>query len=115
MPADIAEATVNILLGENHENKEYNISNTHSIYSRGCRLALCYIRKNHFLCMPSIEGYKNTLAGSATPEMVADMLAGFSKGIVQGELVAGNIDLSELFGREAVSYMDFLKGFFAQK
>lgn len=114
--SDIAEATANILLGDNHENKEYNISNTHSLSFQEVADQLSVISgKTIAYVSPTVEVYKSTLVGAGAPEMVANMLAGFAMGAVQGEFLAGNSDLPELLGREAVSYKDFISGLYAQK
>lgn len=114
--SDMAEAIANILLDNNHENREYNISNEHSLTFSEIAAHLSTITgKTINYVSPSVEVYKSTLAGAGVPEMVIDMLAGFAVGIDKGELVAGETDLPNLLGREAVSYKEFLNSVYAQK
>lgn len=116
MRSDMAEATANILMGDNHENKDYNISNPHSLSFQEVAVQLSVISgKTVPYTSPTVEEYKNTLVGAGAPAEVADMLAGFAQGIAQGELVAGDTDLPALLGREAVSYKEFLNSLYAQK
>ena len=114
--SDIAEATANILLGDNHENKEYNISNPHSLTFREIAEHLSTIAgKTINYISPSVEAYKSTLVGAGVPEMFVNMLAGFAVGIEKGELVSGETDLPDLLGREAVSYKEYLDSLYTQK
>lgn len=113
--ADIAEATANILLSDNHENKAYNISNPHSLSFQEVANHLSEIAgKAINYISPTVDVYKSTLVDAGAPEMVADMLAGFALGAVQGELVAGDSDLVQLLGREPVNYKTFLNTLYAQ-
>ncbi|SHK50181.1 NAD(P)H dehydrogenase (quinone) [Reichenbachiella agariperforans] len=114
--SDIAEATANILMGDDHEDKVYNISNSHSLSFREVAEHLSIIAGkpvNYF--SPGVEEYKSALTGAGAPQMVADMLAGFAAGIAQGELIAGDTDLPTLLGREAVSYKAYLSDLYAKK
>lgn len=114
--SDIAEATANVLMSDNHENKAYNISNAQSFSFSDVAEQLSAISgKSINYISPSVEEYKNVLTGAGAPQMVADMLADFAVGIAQGELVAGDTDLPNLLGREAVSYKEYLSGLYAQK
>ncbi|MFI1772734.1 SDR family oxidoreductase [Thalassobellus citreus] len=114
--SDIAEAIANALLSDTHENKEYNISNLHSMsFSEVADHLSTIAGKPINYISPSVEDYKNALVGAGAPEMVVNMLAGFAIGIEKGELVTGQSDLPELLGREAASYKDFLNGLYAKK
>ncbi len=114
MRSDMAETIANILILDNFENKEYNISNPHSLSFYEVAEHLSFIAEKEVKYIsPSIETYKSTLIGFGVPAFAVDMLAGFAEGAVQGELVAGDSDLPTLLGREAVSYKDFLNQMFA--
>lgn len=114
--SDMAEATANILQGGEHENKEYNISNPHSLSFGEVAQHLSEISgKTINYISPSFETYKTTLVGAGVPEMAVNMLGGFALGAEKGELVAGNSDLPALLGRDAVTYKEFLNGLYAAK
>ncbi len=114
--SDMAEATANILLGDNHENKEYNISNPYSLSFIEIAEHLSVIADKHVnYFSPTVELYKSILTGSGVPEFVADFLAGFAQGIAAGEFVAADTDLPRLLGREAVGYKEFLNSLYATK
>lgn len=114
LKSDIAEATAIILIKDRFENKEYNISNSHSMSFQEVANHLSEISgKEVAYISPDVATYKNTLVNAGVPAFAADMLAGFAEGAKAGELEAGNTDLPALLGREPVSYKQFLNGMFA--
>jgi NAD(P)H dehydrogenase (quinone) len=112
--ADMAEATANLLMSSDYENKEYTISNPHSLsFSEVAEYLSDLGGKPVVYISPDVETYKNILTGAGVPQMAVDMLAGFAVGAAKGELVAGDSDLPKLLGRDAVSYKDYLNGVYA--
>lgn len=111
--SDIAEATANILIKDGFENKEYNISNSHSMSFQEVANHLSEISgKEVAYTSPDVASYKSILVNAGVPAFAADMLAGFAEGANAGELEAGNSDLPVLLGREPIGYKQFLNGLF---
>lgn len=114
--SDMAEATANILLSENHANKEYNISSPYSLsFSEIAEHLSAISGKEIHYVSPTADAYKSILTGAGVPAFVADFLAGFALGIAAGEFVAADTDLPTLLGREAVGYKEYLNSLYAQK
>ncbi len=114
--SDMAEATANILMSENHENKEYNLSNSAN-FSFGMvadHLSDLFGKKVNYV-NPNADVYKETMLNAGAAPMVVEMLAGFAQGAAQGEFEAGKSDLAKLLGRDAVTYKEFLNGMYATR
>lgn len=114
--SDLAEATANVLIGEHHENKEYNFSSAHSLtfFEVADYLSSVAGKPVNYIS-PSIDEYKGALTAAGVPEMAVGMMSFFAIAIAQDELVAGDTDLPRLLGREAVNFKDFLNGMYAQQ
>ncbi|MVT06732.1 SDR family oxidoreductase [Chitinophaga tropicalis] len=106
---DMAEATANILAGQGHENKEYNLSNTENISFQDVADILNAITgKTISYLNPDSTTYQKALAEAEVPAEYIGFFAGFAEAIKQGEFASGNTDLEKLLGRKPTSAKEFL-------
>ena len=107
---DMAEAGAQVLAGEGHENKEYEISNTESVsYGDIARVLSELSGKEIKYISPSQEVFKAELTKLGVPEMYIGVNAGFAEAIRQGEFDFPSTDLEKLLGRKPTSLKVFLK------
>jgi NAD(P)H dehydrogenase (quinone) len=107
--ADMAEAAANVLMGDGHEYKTYNISNPLSVSFGEIAKLLSEISGkviNHH--NSDSKAYIDTLTGAGVPQAYALMLAGFAEAAKQGEFVSGETDLRKMLGREPFAVKQFL-------
>lgn len=106
---DMAEATANILMGEGHENKVYNFSNSENVSIGEMAANLSEIvGKEIPYNSPSTEVYLETLSNANVPADYAGMFSGFSVAIKQGEFTIENSDLENILGRKPMTVKQFL-------
>ena len=107
---DMAEAGAQVLAGEGHENKTYEISNTESVsYGEIASVLSELSGKEIQYISPSQEDFKAELAKLGVPEMYIGVNAGFAEAIRQGEFDFPSTDLEKLLGRKPTSLKAFLK------
>jgi NAD(P)H dehydrogenase (quinone) len=107
---DMAEAGAQVLAGEGHENKVYEISNTESVsYTEIAGILSELSGKEIQYVSPSQEDFKAELTKLGVPEMYIGVNAGFAEAIRQGEFDFPSTDLEKLLGRKPASLKAFLK------
>jgi NAD(P)H dehydrogenase (quinone) len=107
---DMAEAGAQVLAGEGHENKAYEISNTESVsYGEIADILSELSGKEIKYTSPSQEDFKAALARQGIPPMYIGVNAGFAEAIWQGEFDFPATDLEKLLGRKPTSVKTFLK------
>lgn len=107
--ADMAEAAANVLMGDEHEYKTYNISNPQSVSFGEIAKLLSEISGkviNHH--NSDSKTYIDTLTSAGVPQAYALMLAAFAEAAKQGEFVSGETDLRKMLGREPIAVKQFL-------
>lgn len=112
--SDMAEAGAILLLGNEHENKSYNIAGSELISYHDVANFLSEITgKTIAYVSPSAEEFRNTLLKSGVPEMYVNLFAGFAEAIRVGEFAAADPTLEKIVGRKPVSVKAFLAGVYA--
>lgn len=106
---DMAEATANILTGQGHENKEYNLSNTENISFQDVADMLSAITgKTISYLNPDSATYQKALAEAEVPAEYIGFFAGFAEAAKQGEFTSSYTDLEKLLGRKPTSAKEYL-------
>lgn len=107
---EMAEAAANVLLSNDHVNKEYNISNTSSwTFQQVAETISKASGKQIGYISPSQTEYKTALTHAGVPELYTNMFAGFAEAIRIGEFdTATNTELEKLLGRKPTSLEDYL-------
>ena len=97
---DFAEAAVEVLTGEGHEGKVYELAGDEPFGYADLAAALTAASGTPvtYRDLP-VEQYRKVLAGAGLPEPVAAMLADADRGIADGELASDSGDLRRLLGR----------------
>jgi NAD(P)H dehydrogenase (quinone) len=107
---DLAEAVANVLVSENNESKEYQMSNVENYSIKSSADILSKITNTTVnYTNPSPEVYSDVLTKAGVPGEYVGMFVGFGAAIEQGEFYADSTDLENLLGRKPVSLEDFLK------
>lgn len=107
--AEQAEAGVNILLGQGHENKEYVLAGTEtSSYSDVAHAISGVTNTPVTYYSPSLEEFTQALTQANVPDMYIGLFAGFSTAILQGEFAKTSGDLEQLLGRKPSTLNDFI-------
>lgn len=97
---DFAEAAVEVLTGEGHEGKVYELAGDEPFTYADLAAAVTAASGTPVTYQDLPVGqYRQILVGAGLPEPVAAMLADADRGIADGELASGSGDLSRLIGR----------------
>lgn len=108
--SEMAEAAVEVLVGEGHAGKTYNFTNTNA-YSYGEmaeHISALSGTKVEYIS-PAPDAYAQTLAGFGVPAEVVGLFTGFAIAQAQHELDHTSTDLEQLLGRQPTQIPDFLK------
>jgi NAD(P)H dehydrogenase (quinone) len=107
--SDMAEAAANILLGNGHENKEYELSNTENSSFQDIADVLSSLAgKTISYFSPDSETYRKNLLDAGVPTEYVGIFGGFAEAMKQGEFTSTNRDLEALLGRKPTSAKEFL-------
>lgn len=113
---DMAEAAANVLTSQEHENKEYSLSNTENISLQEIAQYLTDIAgKPINYVSPPEDVYVATLTQAGVPAEYIGMFAGFAGAIRQGEFTAEKTDLENLLGRKPTTAKAFFSVVYASK
>lgn len=106
---DIAEAAANILAGEGHENKIYEISNTESYSYQDVADLLSEIsgKTVPYNDVP-VTDFSKALTEAGVPEHLIGFTIGFATATKDGDFDIPNTHLEELLGRKPTSLKQFL-------
>ena len=111
---DLAEAAVNILIGNGHENKEYVLTNVDNYSFDDVAKILSEISgKKVQYTSPSKEVYKETVLNAGVPAEYADIITDFCESIKQGEFYTTKTDIQNILGRKPMSLGEYLKSVYS--
>jgi NAD(P)H dehydrogenase (quinone) len=107
---EMAEAAANILTGEGHENKIYEIGSEEAVSLGDVAEVLSELagRKIDYLDIP-LDAFKAELVKNQTPAPLVEMFAGIAEAIKHGELDYKSADLKNLLGRKPSGLKEFLR------
>lgn len=106
---DMAAAIANILSSEGHEQKEYSITNTEAYSMQEIADAIGNITNTPVKYVNlSTEEYMNGALANGAPKEIAQMVAGFSEAMAQGEFERTSNDLEQLLGRKPTTISEYL-------
>lgn len=106
---NMAEAIANILSSEGHEQKEYSITNAEAYSMQDIADTISNITNTPIKYVsPSTEEYVNGAIANGAPEEIAQMVAGFSAAIAQGEFEHTSNQLEQLLGRKPTTLSEYL-------
>ena len=101
---EMAEAAANVLAGEGHENKVYNISNTENYSMKDMATILSEVSGKHVRYVsPTREEFQETLSKAGVPEQLVNVTIMFCEAIKQGEFETSHTDMEKLLGRKPLS------------
>ncbi|HWK07337.1 MAG TPA: SDR family oxidoreductase [Puia sp.] len=108
--SDMAEAAANILTGQGHENKEYEISGNQAwSYPEIAKIISEITGKSITYVSPTQEVFKQELTKAGVPDHYIGLFGGFGEGIRQGEFDLTDPTLEKLLGRQPTSLREYLK------
>lgn len=106
---DMAAAIANILSSEGHEQKEYSITNTEAYSMQDVADTISNITNTPVKYVNlSTEEYMNGAIANGAPKEIAQMVAGFSEAMAQGEFERTSNDLEQLLGRKPTTISEYL-------
>lgn len=114
--SEMAEVAANILITNNHENKEYYISGSTPVSFEQIAGILSEITSKAInYNSTDYQDYVETIVGTGIPKEYAKMFGGFAEAIRQGELNPDNSDIVRLLGREPVPVKDYLSNVYSRQ
>jgi NAD(P)H dehydrogenase (quinone) len=112
--AELAEAAAAVVLGQGHENRVYNFSNSTSFSYHDVADAIHAITgKEIGYTSPTAGEYVDTLRKYQVPEEYIGVFTGFAVAQDQGELEDTGNKLEELLGRKPTVRRSLLSGVYA--
>jgi NAD(P)H dehydrogenase (quinone) len=106
---ELAEAAVNILTSQGHENKIYPLVNEESLSFQDIADSISKISKKDITYQsPSQEQFEKVLGKNGVPQEFIGMLSAFSVAQAKGELDIQDHTLQELLGRKPTSIKEYL-------
>jgi len=107
--SEMAEATANILVRDNHVGKVYRFTNSESFsYHEVAQILGDISKKDIKYISPTVEDFSSTLKGFGVPDSIIGLTAGFAIAQAQGELEEVGSDLENLLGRKPTTVKAFL-------
>jgi len=107
---EMAEVAANVVAGEGHENKEYNVSNTRNYSMNDLASILSDISGREVKYnSPSVDEYKTTTNKAGVPDEAVKFTVMFCEAIKQGEFETSHSDMSTLLGRKPMSMKEFFQ------
>lgn len=107
---DLTEAAVNVLLGEGHENNEYELSSDTSYSFSDIADILSRLSGKQVVYTDApVEVYIDAVTKAGVPMEYAQFFAGFSTAIKAGEFDHVSPTMEKLLGRKPVSMTEYLK------
>ena len=110
--ADLAEATANVLAGNGHENKTYELGGENLTQADFVAVLNEVTGEDIQVMHVDDEAFAETLK-EKVPEQLASMLAMTQIGIREGKSVNNSTDLEMLLGRKPMTVKDILQPLFA--
>ena len=111
---DMAEATANILMGENHGDKSYFMVNIHSysFYEIASILSEITGKQIKYFC-PGVEEYSKTLSKAGVSKEIIAGILGWAGGMRQGCFESEYSDMEMLLGRKPADLKTILTPFYS--
>ncbi len=114
--ADLAEAGVEVLTGEGHENRSYELTGPEAISYADIAATLSAITgKQISHVSPTSEEFTAALTKAGVPSEYIGIFAGFSGAAKEGEFANVSADLEKLTGRKGGSVAEYLKAVYNTK
>jgi NAD(P)H dehydrogenase (quinone) len=111
--ADMGEAIANVLAGDGHDNKIYDISGEQSYSFTDIAKDLSAITgKTVSYKNPDVNEFMSSLKKAGTPDMVVNVLVAFAMGIKGGHFDVKTSDLKDLLGRKPTTVREYLQATF---
>lgn len=111
--SEMGEAAANVLTGEGHENKTYEITGSEAVSMSEIAGYLTELSgKNVGYFSPEPSAFETQLQQFGVPDYIIGMSIGFGTDIKNGKLAASSTDLERLLGRKPTSVKDALKAIY---
>lgn len=110
---NMAEAAANVLAGNGHENKEYDITGLEAIsYADVAALLSEIFGKTISYTDAPLDVYVGVLKGAGVPDVFVEMLSGFATAIKNNELDVVSSDLESLLGKKPTTVAAYLRSLY---
>lgn len=107
---DMAEVAAKIILSDDHNNKEYDITNEEAVSFSDIASYLSEIKgKTVNYISPSIDEFNQTLKSKGVSVDAISSVESFALAIKQGEFDKTSNDIHNLIGRKPVRVMDYIQ------
>lgn len=114
--SELAEATAQVLISDNHEGKSYDFTNVQAFSYHDVATVLSEISgKTINYVSPTAEEFAETLGGYGVPQEIIGITSSFAVGQAQGELDVVSKDLEHLLGRKPTDIKTYLKQVYKSK
>lgn len=106
---DMAEATAEVLIGDNHKNKVYVFCNTENVtFSQIAEIFSGIFGKTVPYTSPDKEVYIETHSKMGFPKEMSAMFVAFAQAMKEGEFEVTNTDMEKILGRKPISVKEYL-------
>lgn len=113
---EMAEAAANIINSSNHQNKEYDFTNSESVSYQDIAQIISEVSgKSISYISPSVEEYTQTLLNYGLPAEAIGIFSSFAVGQASGELDNVSKDLENILGRKPESVRNYLSKLYMLK
>ncbi len=106
---ELAEAAINVLTTEGHENKTYNLTNNASVdFEKIARYISEALGREVGYNSPDVEKFKATLEKAGVPDMYIGMFVMWGTAVAEGMMDAEDTTLESLLGRKPTTVKQFI-------
>ena len=106
---ELAEAAINVLTSEGHENKTYNLTNNTSVgFEEIAKYISEALGKEVSYKSPDVERFKAIMEKAGVPDMYIGMFVMWGTAVAEGMMDVEDITLESLLGRKPASVKQFI-------
>lgn len=106
---ELAEAAINVLTSEGHENKTYNLTNNISVgFEEIAKYISEALGKEVSYDSPDVERFKAIMEKAGVPDMYIGMFVMWGTAVAEGMMDVEDITLESLLGRKPASVKQFI-------
>ncbi|RNI27257.1 SDR family oxidoreductase [Rufibacter immobilis] len=106
---ELAEAAINALTTEGHENKTYNLTNNTSVgFEEIAQYITAALGKDIHYSSPNVEDFKAILGKAGVPDMYIGMFVMWGTAVAEGMMDVEDTTLESLLGRKPTTVKQFI-------
>lgn len=112
---ELAEAAINVITTDGHENKTYNLTNNTSVsFEQIASFISIEIGKSVVYTSPNVKEFKVIFENAGVPEPYIEMLRMWGAGVAEGMMDKEDSTLESLLGRKPTSVNQFIRKIYDQ-